>query len=81
MRPISALGSRGTGDFPVMPERIDDAPHAPAMLVVNRIDLRGAGIDRLSEGRVGVCNGEDHPNWRGRIIGGGLRRIVGNPEI
>ena len=49
-------------DLPMMTERIDEAPDAPAMLLTDRKDGRRPRRQRSCEQRP-IRDREDHPNW------------------
>jgi hypothetical protein len=69
----------------MMSERINHAPHAPAMHLLHRDNLRRAGVDRALEDRVWIGDGQDHANGaaaerlRTEIVV--LRRFVAQPEL
>jgi hypothetical protein len=48
-------------DLPLVSEWVNDPTQAPAMLIADRANLMGAGVDRLREYRAGVVDDEQRP--------------------
>lgn len=69
----------------MMPKRVDDAPHAPPVLIVDGPDFGAAGGDGLGEGGVGVGDRKDHPHRtaakRFGTVVGVLGGFIGEPEL
>jgi hypothetical protein len=49
-------------NLPVVAEGIDHASQPPAVVVLDGNDNPGTGRNRLREHRIGIRNGQDHPD-------------------